>query len=170
MRENKIFLSTFALDFLTRIASILVQNYWENVNFRELKKLVKMVKIAKKGKMINKLPKEVQETVFVYDYLMHNGYKNVAEELAHAILKNLKKERKVSEIKDPDSIAFSLVCDYLNNNGYRSVSEALQNEVKCPKIDLQDSDFPDLPTITWKFGKPKVTEKRDEICETTDPN
>ena len=108
------------------------------------------------GYLKNKDPDQVA-SILVYDYLVQNGYKDVAQNLAKEILdrpdKDFSRKRKLSEcesdesvekvskLTDPDRIAFTLVIDYLNKFGYQGFAQELETEVKYSKLDLQGLDL-----------------------------
>ena len=108
------------------------------------------------GYLKNKDPDQVA-SILVYDYLVQNGYKDVAQNLAKEILdrpdKDFSRKRKLSEcesdesvekvskLTDPDRIAFTLVIDYLNKIGYQVFAQELETEVKYSKLDLQGLDL-----------------------------
>ena len=90
-------------------------------------------------------------SILVFDYLMQNGYEDVAQKLALDILKSQElsecesesdeSDEEVSKLTDPDRVAFTLVSDYLNKFGYQSIAQELQKEVKYSKLDLQGLDL-----------------------------
>ena len=86
-------------------------------------------------------------SILVFDYLMQNGYENVAQKFALDILKSQElsesdeSDEEVTKLTDPDRLAFTLVSDYLNKFGYQSIAQELQKEVKYSKLDLQGLDL-----------------------------
>ena len=127
-------------------------------------------------------------TIWVYDYLVKNGYRKVANKFAHVILDSSEKDstekvtkatrkRKLSgcgktELKvsktDPDNIAFTLVSDYLNKHDYQAFAQELQNEVRyCSKLHLQGLDLPTLLKLS-KSTLTKVPEKQNVSSEASE--
>ena len=96
-------------------------------------------------------------TLWVYDYLVENGYQNVAEEFAHVIIKKLRKGSKPKVSADPDQIAFTLVIDYLIKHDYQVVAKELQNEVKYEKVDLLGLDLQTILKDKFSKSKPKFS-------------
>ena len=191
-----------------QLASILVYEYLVENGYRKVaNKLARIIldsseknltvgvtKGTRKPKMIEKEtnPRQTEKhndpnqdpSIWVYDYLIKNGYQKVAFKMAYAILNNLKKditetavtkptrkrklsgcgktETKVPKLADPDDIAFTLVSDYLNKHDYQAVAQELQNEVKhYSKLDLQGLD---LPTVL-KMSKSKLAKVPEEKAE-----
>ena len=137
--------------------------------------------------MKDKDPNQVT-SILVYDYLVQNGYKDIAQKLAQTILNKSdcnhkrklsesgscssdKIESKVSKMTDPDRVTFTLVSDYLDQHGYQALSQELRNEVKYSKLDLECLNLPDLSTILSNSRFFQVPEKqpkkrKSESCDT----
>ena len=88
------------------------------------------------------LSDEDRVKIWVFDYLVHNGYSKTARAYAEALSERMRQEDEEQESQsnenvDPDSLAFTLVSDYLNKYGYENVAEKLQKEVICEKVDTE---------------------------------
>ena len=148
----------YQIVFLKNVENIylnLPRRFFRQMKSKQKQKTREFREFSNSGKMREK--DSNRTTLWVYDYLVKNGYQNVAEEFAHVIIKKLRKESKQSVSVDPDQIAFTLVIDYLNKHDYQAVAKELQNEVKYEKVDLLGLDLQTILKDKLSKSEPKLS-------------
>ena len=136
------------------------RRFFRQIKSKQKQKTREFREFSKSGKMREK--DSNRTTLWVYDYLVENGYQNVAEEFAHVIIKKLRKDSKPKVSVDPDQIAFTLVIEYLIKHDYQIVAKELQNEVKYEKVDLLGLD---LQTIL----EDKLSKSESKLSKLSNP-
>ena len=77
--------------------------------------------------------------IWVFDYLVHNGYSKTARAYAEVLSEILRKEKEEQESEsvenvDPDWLAFTLVSNYLKKYGFEKVAKKLEKKVDYEKV------------------------------------